>query len=50
LASALAWCFLGLEIWMYNSAFMAVNVIFWIFTGRFVGRNIAARVQQPVTL
>ncbi len=36
------------EYFLSGSSGVMVNVIFWVFTSRFVGRNIAARVQQPV--
>jgi hypothetical protein len=39
----------GLEFLMTGgNASSLVNVFFWFFTGRYVGANIAARVQQPV--
>lgn len=39
---------LGLEFLMSGSAFSLVNVFFYFFTGRYIGRGIAGRVQQPV--
>jgi hypothetical protein len=39
----------GLEVLLSGSAFMLVNVFFYFFTGRFIGRGLASRVQAPVT-
>lgn len=40
--------FCGLEI-LLGGGMMVVNVIFWYFTGRYVGFSIARRVLRPVT-
>lgn len=40
---------LGLEFLQSGSALSLINVFFYFFTGRYVGRGIAGRVQQPVT-
>ena len=39
---------LGLEYLLTRSGMIFVNIFFWFFTGRFIGANIAARVQRPV--
>jgi hypothetical protein len=40
---------LGLaEMALAGNARAAINLIFWFFTGRYIGASIAARVQQPV--
>jgi hypothetical protein len=38
---------MALEMWL-GGGFRVINVFFWIFTGRFVGRNIAYRVQRRI--
>ena len=41
--------FFALEMWLTQASPSAwVNVIFWFYTGRFVGTNVAARIMQPV--
>jgi hypothetical protein len=39
---------LGLEYLVYKSPLVLINIFFYFFTGRYVGRGIAGRVQQPV--
>ena len=39
---------MGAEYLLSGSTMIFVNIIFWALTGRFIGRNIAARVQQSV--
>jgi hypothetical protein len=39
---------LGLEFLMSQSALAFINIFFYFFTGRYIGRGIAGRVQQPV--
>jgi len=39
---------MGLEFLISGNAFSFVNVIFWFFTGRYVGRAIGWRVQKAV--
>jgi hypothetical protein len=41
--------FCGLEVFVMHSAAGFINVIFYYFTGRYIGANIAARVQRPLT-
>ncbi len=38
----------GLEVFINHNGLMVINAFFWFFTGRFVGRNVTAKVQQPV--
>lgn len=39
---------LGLEFLMSQSPSALINIFFYFFTGRYIGRGIAGRVQQPV--
>ncbi len=39
---------LGLQFVLAQNGFLLPGAILWIFSGRFIGRHIAARVQQPV--
>lgn len=42
--------FFGLEMWLsHASPSSFYNVVFWFFTGRFIGTNIAARVTRAVS-
>ncbi|MFN3648926.1 MAG: tetratricopeptide repeat protein [Armatimonadota bacterium] len=38
---------LGLEM-LLGGGFMAINIFFYVFTGRYIGAGIASRVQRPV--
>ena len=39
----------GVEVLLTKNSFMFINIFFWFFTGRYVGANIAAKVQRPVS-
>ena len=38
-----------LEVLVSHSAFSFVNILFWIFTSRFVARGLWYRIHQPVS-
>lgn len=43
-------CVMGIEAYLNQSLGSLINVFFYFFTGRYIGANIAARVNRPVKI